>query len=85
MDRAEILAVVLRHVRANVHLPEGAAIDPARSLVEQGVSSLDAVEIAFGAMKELGLRVSTAETTRLRSVDQLVDLIHHKSGGAAAK
>jgi acyl carrier protein len=83
MDRAEIIAVVMKHVRANVHLPEGTVIDPARSLVEQGVSSLDAVEIAFGAVKELGLRMSTAETTRLRSVDQLVDLIHRKSGGAA--
>ena len=82
MDRAEILAVVMKHLRANVHLAEGTAIDPSRSLVEQGVSSLDAVEIAFGAVKDLGLRMSTAETVRLRSVDQLVDLIHRKSGGA---
>jgi acyl carrier protein len=82
MDRAGILAVVMKHVRANVHLPEGTAIDPSRSLVEQGVSSLDAVEIAFGAVKELGLRMSPAETTRLRSVDQLVDLIDRKSAAA---
>ena len=85
MDRAVVHAVVMKHVRANVHLPEGTAIDPARSLVEQGVSSLDAVEIAFGAIKELGLRISTAETTRLRSVDQLVDLIHRKSGGSPSR
>jgi acyl carrier protein len=82
LDRSGILAVVMKHVRANVHLPEGTAIDPARSLVEQGVSSLDAVEIAYGAMRELGLRVSPAETTRLRSVDQLVDLIHRRTGGS---
>ena len=85
MDRAEILAVVMKHVRANVHLPDGAVIDPSRSLVEQGVSSLDAVEIAFGAAKEVRLRMSTAETTRLRSVDQLVDLLLAKTGGVAPR
>ena len=81
MDRAEILAVVLRQVRQNVHLPEGRGIDPARPLAEQGVSSLDAIEISYGAMRELGIRMGTAELTRLRSVDQLVDLLHLKSGG----
>jgi acyl carrier protein len=85
MDRAVIHAVVMKHVRANVHLPEGTGIDAARSLVEQGVSSLDAVEIAYGAFKELGLKVSPAETTRLRSVDQLVDLIQRKSEGRAPR
>ena len=85
MDRAQVLAVVMKHVRANAPLPEGTAIDPARPLVEQGVSSLDAVEIAYGAMKELGLKVSAGETTRLRTVDQLVDLIHRKTAGAPAR
>jgi acyl carrier protein len=85
MDRAVVHAIVMKHVRANVHLPEGTVIDATRSLVEQGVSSLDAVEIAFGAFKELGLKFSPAETTRLRSVDQLVDLIQRKSEGRASR
>jgi acyl carrier protein len=81
VDRADILAVVLKHVRANVHLPGGVEIDPSRSLLEQGVSSLDAVEITYGAMKELRVKTTTAEMARLRSVDQLVDLIARRSGG----
>jgi len=85
MDRQKIFAVVMKHVKANAHMPEGSHFDSSRSLVEQGISSLDAVEIAYGAMKELGIRVTTAETTRLRSIDQLVDLIHNKSGGATPR
>lgn len=85
MDRAGILAVVLKHVRANVHLDEGVRVDPSRPLSDQGISSLDAVEITYGAMKELGIRTTPAELTRLRSIDQLVDLIHAKAGGATPR
>jgi acyl carrier protein len=79
VERAEILAVVLKHVRRNVHLPEGRSLDPSRPLAEQGVSSLDAVEISYGAMRELKIQMGTPELMRLRTVDQLVDLLHQKS------
>jgi acyl carrier protein len=85
MNRADILAVVMKHVRANVPAREGVTIDASRPFAEQGISSLDAVEISYGAMKDLKIRMAPAELLRLRTIDQLVDLFHARSGGPAPR
>jgi len=85
MERSEILDVVMRQVAANTHLPEGTTIDPSRSMLEQGIQSLDAVEITHGVVRALKVEMPVAEMTRLRTIDQLVDLLHRKIGAAKSE
>lgn len=78
MERSEILDIVMRQVSANVHLPQGTTIDPSRPMLEQGIQSLDAVEITHGVVRALKIKMPVSEMTRLRSIDELVDLLHSK-------
>ncbi|WP_437760968.1 phosphopantetheine-binding protein [Sorangium sp. So ce1389] len=74
MDRQEVLSVVLKHLRLNVNGLEGREIDPSKSMVEFGASSLDIVEVVSASMRELQIRVPRTELAPLRNMDELVDL-----------
>lgn len=83
MERSKIRDVVIRQFRANVYMPEGVELDTSRGMLELGASSLDAVEIAYASMRELKIELPKAEIAKLRSIDDLVDVLHGKASGSA--
>jgi len=80
MERAEILEVVCKHFRENVTIPDDIEIDPAVSMLDQGASSLDVVEITSGVMRELGVKVPRTKLSNLKNVDELVNVLSDAVG-----
>ena len=75
MTRDDVLAVVKKHILdLTEDLPES-AIDPARSMKDLGINSLDIVEVVTASMRELKVKVPRSELSKLTNVDGLVDLL----------
>jgi acyl carrier protein len=81
MDRAEILAIVIKHFRAHVDLSESAVVDPTRSMLDQGAQSLDLMEIVSASMRELRIKVPRTTLRELKNIDQLVDVFYAQMNG----
>jgi acyl carrier protein len=79
MEREEILNVVIKHLRLNVEGLEDEVIDPAKSMLDLGASSLDIVEIVSASMRELQIRVQRTQLANLKNINELVDLFHKTS------
>ena len=76
MSRDEIIALVVKHVREAGEGLGAAAIDPARSMKDHGLSSLDIVEVVSRSMRELKVKVPRADLRKLTTIDGLVDLLY---------
>ncbi len=76
MNRDEILAVVLKHVAEAGEGLDPGEIDPARSMKDYDLSSLDVVEVVSRTMQVLKVKLPRAELGGLRTINGLVDLIH---------
>ena len=74
MTREEVLAVVKKHI---LDVTEAAAdrIDPAVSMKDLGINSLDIVEVVSASMRELKVKVPRSELSKLTNIDGLVDLL----------
>ena len=70
MDRNEIVTVIVRHFRENIDLHSDVEVDLTRSMLEQGATSLDLVEIVTGAMRELRIRVPRSELAKVGKVQR---------------
>lgn len=77
--REEVLAVVKKHMSQVIEGLVPDAVDPSKSLAEFGANSLDIVEIVSCSMRELKVKVPRAELTKLRNLNELVDLLHRVS------
>jgi acyl carrier protein len=75
MTRDQILSVVKKHLFEAVDGLDDAKFDPAKSMKDLGANSLDIVEIVSSSMRELKVKVPRAELSKLKNVDQLVDLL----------
>lgn len=76
MDRDQVAAVILKHVcgaREGLQIKD---IDPAQSLKDYGVNSLDVIEIVSRSMRELKVKVPRAELRKLTNINGLIDLLH---------
>jgi acyl carrier protein len=86
MTRADVLAVVAKHLASAVDELDAAAIDPSKSMKDYGANSLDIVEVVSGAMRELKVKVPRTELNKLTNVDGLVGLLHDiKSSAPVAR
>jgi polyketide biosynthesis acyl carrier protein len=83
MERSEILAVVIKHMRRNIADLGDAPVDPSKSMLEYGAESLDIVEIVSSSMRELGIRMPRTELAGLQNIDQLVDKFAEAKQGTA--
>jgi acyl carrier protein len=75
MIRADVSAVVMKHI---VDVTEGVTadrIDPAMSMKDLGINSLDIVEVVSASMRELKVKVPRSELSKLTNIDGLVDLL----------
>jgi acyl carrier protein len=52
------------------------AIDPARSMRDYRVNSLDVVEVVSRSMRELKVKVPRAELRKLSNINALIDLLY---------
>ncbi len=82
MDRQQIVAVVLKHLRLNVDGLDDVEIDPAGSMADFGASSLDIVEVVSSSMRELSIRVPMTELSGLKNIGELVDVFVKRQDGA---
>jgi len=82
MTRADVLAVVAKHLASAVDELDAATIDPRKSMKDYGANSLDIVEVVSGAMREMKVKVPRTELNKLTDIDGLVDLLHASKQGA---
>ena len=74
VERQEIQDMVIRHLRENVDGLDDMEIEPSRSMVDYGASSLDMVEIVSACLRELGITIPRTRFTGLKTMDDLIDL-----------
>jgi acyl carrier protein len=75
MIREDVSAVVVKHI---LDVTEGVTadrIDPAMSMKDLGINSLDIVEVVSASMRELKVKVPRSELSKLTNIDGLVDLL----------
>jgi acyl carrier protein len=71
MPRERVLATVTAQV-AELLGPVHAAVDPARPLVEVGISSLDFVQLAAAVGRDLGVKIPREELLRVSTLNDLI-------------
>jgi len=77
MTREAVLAVVTKHIRdVSEDVPAAGTIDPAVSMKDLGINSLDIVEVVSASMRELKVKVPRSELSKLTNIDGLVDMLH---------
>lgn len=76
MTRDGVLEMVARHIRETSEDLAGAAIDPARSMRDYGLGSLDMVEVVSRSTFELGVDAPVPALRKLKTIGELVDLLH---------
>jgi acyl carrier protein len=75
LTRDEVIAVIIKHVTLNIDGVAAADIDPSKSMKDYDASSLDMVEIVSATMRELRVSVPRTELARLRSINELADVL----------
>lgn len=75
MSRDEVLAVVKKHICDISEDLSADKIDPAQSMKDLGINSLDIVEVVSCSMRELKVKVPRSELSKLTNIDGLVDLL----------
>ncbi len=76
MTRTDVLATVKKYIMDVAEELTEDKIDPAMSMKELGINSLDIVEVVSCSMRELKIKVPRSELSKLTNIDALVDLLH---------
>jgi acyl carrier protein len=84
MTRAEVLAVVQKHILDVTEGLTADTFDPAASMKDLGINSLDIVEVVSTSMRELRVKVPRSELASLTNIDGLVDLLYAAVSAKAA-
>lgn len=79
MTHDAILAVVARNISETVEGLSASAVDPARSMTDYGLGSLDVVEVVSRSMRDLQVTVPRTELRRLTTIGGLVDLLYRST------
>ena len=81
--KEEILAVLKKHLLENVPGLEDSQIDPAKSMLDLGASSLDIVEVVSCTMRELRIKVPRSKLADLKNIGELVALLNESAAAPA--
>jgi acyl carrier protein len=76
MTRTDVVAIVKKHILDVAEDLSEEKINPAMSMKELGINSLDIVEVVSCAMRELKVKVPRSELSKLTNIDGLVDLLY---------
>ncbi|MGH2414366.1 MAG: phosphopantetheine-binding protein [Microcystaceae cyanobacterium] len=75
MKREQILNVVIENIKLNVDGLENVEINPEKSIVQYGGSSLDIVEIVSSIIRQLQIKIPRTQLADMNSINDLVDLL----------
>lgn len=76
MTPEAVRAVVLRHLHEIVPGTAAREVDADAPLNEIGADSLDLLDVTSRSMQELGVKLPRAEVTRIRTLNDLVAVLH---------
>lgn len=76
MERENILNVIKKYLARAVDTIAADQIDPEKSMVEYGASSLDIVEVVSSSMRELKIKIPRAELNDIKSIAGLADTFY---------
>src|SRR6266702_1195992 len=79
MNRDEILAVVTKYVAEAADGVSPSAIDPARSMKDYGLCSLDVIEVVSRSAGQLRVTVPRAGLRKISTISGLVDLLYRSA------
>jgi acyl carrier protein len=89
MKRDEVLATVKKYILDVTEDLSEDRIDPAMSMKDIGINSLDIVEVVSCSMRELKVKVPRSELSKLTDINGLVDLLYRsvieKEGAPTAR
>lgn len=75
MNRNEIMELVVANLKRTVVDLQDSDIEPQRSMIDMGATSLDVVEVVSTSMRKLKVKVPRARLNDLNCLDDLVDLL----------
>lgn len=75
MERTEVLTVVETYIREVLDDEAPETIDPAQSMKDYGINSLDIVEIVSHTMRALRIKIPRSELANITNIDGLVDVL----------
>jgi polyketide biosynthesis acyl carrier protein len=75
VNRDQIAAIVIKHLKANVDGLDDQEIDTSKSMFDYGASSLDLVEIVNASMREIKINVPRTQLANLKDIDGLVGVL----------
>ncbi len=73
MEREKIMNTIVKNLKLNVDGLEDVEIDPSKSIIEYGASSLDNLEIVSATMRELQIQVPRTAISNVKNINELVD------------
>ena len=76
MTREQVLEVVKKYIADAVDDVDVSKLEPAKSMRDYGINSLDIVEVVSRSMRELKVKVPRSELNKLENIDGLVDMLH---------
>ncbi len=76
MQHAEILNVVKKYLAHAVDNVAVEQIDPQKSMIEYGATSLDIVEVVSSSMRELKIKIPRTELSNITNISGLVDIFY---------
>jgi acyl carrier protein len=80
VDEQNIFAIVSTQLKENVEGLEDIEIDPSKSMLDYGASSLDIVEIVSAVLRELRIRVPRTKLAGLKTIREFVLLLAAEKG-----
>jgi acyl carrier protein len=75
MTRENVLTIVTKHILDVSEDLTPSGLNPAVSMKDLGINSLDIVEVVSASMRELKVKVPRSELSKLTNIDGLVDLL----------
>ena len=84
MNREEIMVRVKQVLVTTFELDEAAIVPEAQLYQELDLDSLDAIDLAVKLKSETGIKLKEEEMKAIRTVSDIVDVVHRNLSGAAS-
>ncbi len=73
MDKKEVIEIIKKNLKENLHDVDVDAIEPTSSMRDHGANSLDMIEVVSATMRELEIRVPRSELSQIENIEQLAE------------
>jgi acyl carrier protein len=82
MSKEEILERVVQILSESFELDRADVVPTAHLFEDLDLDSIDAIDLVVGLQEETGLKLTEDELRAIRIVQDVVDLLHRRLGGA---